>query len=126
MTGGAVIFVKDLDAAIAFYAQVAGLPVVQREASFALLGAAPAQLVIHQIPAPIAESIVIARPPQRREDAPVKLVFLVPSIDGARAAARALGGTVDGSERRWRFHEFHVCDGRDPEGNVFQLREPAT
>lgn len=85
MTGGAVIYVKDLDAANAFYAQVAGLPVAQREASHALLGAAPAQLVIRHIPAQIAESIVIARPPQRSEDAPVKLVFLVPSIGGAHA-----------------------------------------
>lgn len=125
MTCGAVIYVKHLDAAIDFHSRVTGLPVARREGGYALLGQAPAQLVLHRIPAPIAESIVIARPPVRREDTPVKLIFRVPNIDRARETAAALGGAVDGDERRWRFDHCNLCDGQDPEGNVFQLREPA-
>jgi hypothetical protein len=26
-------------------------------------------------------------------------------------------------EREWRFEDAKVCDGHDPEGNVFQLRQ---
>jgi predicted enzyme related to lactoylglutathione lyase len=125
MTGGAVVYVKHLDAAVDFYSRVTSLPVARHEDGYAMLGTPPAQLVLHQIPAPIAESIVIARPPVRREDTPVKLVFLVPSIDRARDAAAALGGAVDGNERSWRLDDCNLCDGHDPEGNVFQLREPA-
>ena len=38
----------------------------------------------------------------------------------------ALGGhPVDrDEEQEWSFNNHRVCDGVDPEGNVFQCREP--
>lgn len=125
MNYGAVVYVKDLSRAVDFYAQVGGLPVVHREDSYALLGTAPFQLVLHRIPPQWAATIEIASPPQRREDTPIKLIFLVPSLAQARAAAARLGGQVDDPASEWRFQAFTVRDGHDPEGNVFQLRQVA-
>jgi hypothetical protein len=81
--------------------------------------------VIHAIPPDIAASFEITRPPVRREETPVKLVFLVTSIRAARALAIAHGGQVDPIEREWVFGTYRVCDGHDPEGNVIQLRQIA-
>jgi predicted enzyme related to lactoylglutathione lyase len=58
----------------------------------------------------------------RREDVPVKLVFAVVDIVAARNSAAERGGAVDPVDREWGFEGFKVCDGHDPEGNVFQLR----
>lgn len=65
-------------------------------------------------------------PPQRRAGTPIKRVLLVPSLAEAPSAAAAPGGQVDGAKRECRFQAFTVCDGHDPEGNVFQLRQVAT
>jgi len=28
------------------------------------------------------------------------------------------------TEREWQFKDARACDGIDPEGNIFQLRQP--
>jgi hypothetical protein len=122
MTYGAVVNVKGPERAVAPYSQVAGLSVVHREQTDAQLGAPSFQPVIHRIPPPIAASIAMTNPPSRREDTPVEPIFVVASIAGARAAAGVPAGEGDGFEREWRFHAYKVCDGHDPEGNVFRLR----
>lgn len=81
------------------------------------------QLVVLQIPKRIADAIVIASPPERREDAAIKLVLFVQSIEHARTSALQLGGGVNTPDREWQFQGATVCDGYDPEGNVFQLRQ---
>ena len=61
-----------------------------------------------------------------REDTYVKLCFPVDSLANVRREAAALGGEVWPAEREWESESrgFRACDGRDPEGNVFQAREP--
>ncbi|HEU4613995.1 MAG TPA: hypothetical protein VFS15_18000, partial [Kofleriaceae bacterium] len=76
-----------------------------------------------RIPAAIAERIVITSPPERREDTALKFFFTVPSIEAARATAVSLGGAV--FDERWNGPGFVVCNACDPEGNIFQVREPA-
>ena len=83
------------------------------------------QLTVVAASPQIAASIHITSPPKRREDAAVKLVFPVPSLAAARAAARALGGELNAPEQEWNFQNSRVCDGHDPEGNVIQFREVA-
>jgi predicted enzyme related to lactoylglutathione lyase len=56
----------------------------------------------------------------------VKLSFRVDSIARAREAAAGLGGAVYGPDREWVDEAATVCDGYDPDGNVFQLFQPAT
>ena len=120
---GAVVYAKDLPRLSAFYAAVTGMPVQTTRQGFAVLGRKPFQLVIVQIPRRIADTISIETPPARREDAPIKLVFAVSDMVAARNAAAERGGAVNAAEREWEFEGFKVCDGHDPEGNVFALWE---
>jgi predicted enzyme related to lactoylglutathione lyase len=119
----AVLYAKDLRQLVQFYTAVAGLDLRKIEAGFAVLGREPSQLVIVQIPKRIAAGIQIATPPERREDTPIKLVFAPDDIAGARSRAAELGGTMNAVEREWEFEGAEVCDGSDPEGNVFQIRQ---
>src|SRR5262245_21705256 len=119
---GAVLYAKDLRRLVAFYATVAGLKVQAIEEGFAVLGAVPSQLVIVRIPGHIAETIEIETPPVRREDTPIKLIFGVADFAAARQSALDRGGAVNGPEHEWEFEGIRVCDGHDPEGNIFALR----
>jgi predicted enzyme related to lactoylglutathione lyase len=121
---GAVLYAKDLSRAVEFYSAVADLDVRTIQVGFAVLGTAPSELVIVRIPDHIAGSIDIEAPPVRREDTPIKLVFAVDDLAAARTRAADLGGGVDSAEREWEFEGWAVCDGHDPEGNVFALRCP--
>jgi predicted enzyme related to lactoylglutathione lyase len=126
ITAGAVVYAKDLPRVTAFYAQVLGLEITDSEHDHVVLESQGFQLVVHAIPADIGESIDIATPPLRREDAAVKLVFPVPSLGAARVLAATHGGALDPADREWPFQDSRVCDAHDPEGNVIQLREIAT
>lgn len=119
---GAVLYAKDLRRLVDFYSAVANLQVETIEENFAVLGQQPSQLVIVQTPMRMAQSIAIETPPVRREDVPVKLVFAVGDIIVARNSAAERGGAVNPVNREWAFEGIKVCDGYDPEGNVFQLR----
>ena len=125
ITTGAVIYVIDVPRLTEFYSAVAGLSVTSSAPDHAILESGPFQLVIHAVPTSIAATIEIASPPIRREDTPIKLIFLVPSISVAREVAHAHGGQLNPAEREWSFQIYRVCDGHDPEGNVIQLREIA-
>ena len=118
---GAVLYAKDLRRLVDFYSAVANLQVETIEENFAVLGQQPSQLVIVQTPMRIAQSIAIETPPVRREDVPVKLVFAVGDIIVVRNSAAERGGAVNPVNREWAFESIKVCDGYDPEGNVFQL-----
>ena len=87
---GAVLYAADVQRLVAFYSGVAGLTVREAENDYVILDSAVFQLVILQIPKHIADSIVIQKPPVRREQTAVKLVFFVESIGDARLAAAAL------------------------------------
>ena len=120
---GAVLYAKDLDRLVAFYSTVAGIEPRSVEKGFAVLGSAPSQLVIVRIPKRIADTIDITTPVEPREDTALKLVFGVEDIGRARVRAAELGGAVNAVDREWQFDGDTVCDGHDPEGNIFQLRQ---
>ena len=122
-TAGAVIYALDIENVSAFYAGVVSLNIVHSEKAHVILESPAFQLVVLSAPSDIASSIEIASPPVRRANAAIKLVFYVASIAASREAAARLGGELNPPEREWRFQESKVCDGHDPEGNVFQLRE---
>jgi predicted enzyme related to lactoylglutathione lyase len=120
---GAVLYAKDLDCLVEFYSSVAGTKPQAIEKGFAMFGSRPSQFVILRIPKRIADTIDIATPPEPREETPLKLVFGVEDIAHARERAAELGGAMNAVEREWEFEGAKVCDGHDPEGNVFQLRQ---
>ncbi|MEO7129246.1 MAG: VOC family protein, partial [Rhodoferax sp.] len=120
---GLFVYAKDKDRLCRFYAEVAGMKKLNETAELTVLESGDIQLLVHNIPASIAATITITTPPARREDTALKFFFTVSSLEQARAKATALGGAI--WNENWRGPGFVVCNGMDPEGNVFQVREIA-
>jgi predicted enzyme related to lactoylglutathione lyase len=118
-----VIFAKNKKRVSAFYRRTLGLEAAEEEPSHDLLLGPGVELVIHAIPRKYAADITITRPPQVREDTPLKPVFAVPELDAVRAAAKATGGFLKPAEAAWDIRGHTVLDGWDPEGNVVQFRQ---
>ncbi len=113
----AIIFVKDIEIMTTFYRDALGLtPIIDTSSEGWLeFDAGGASLALHAIPEPIAKDIEITNPPAAREDSLIKLVFEVPDIEVARVHVINHGAVM--SEPSGRGY----CNGRDPEGNVFQI-----
>jgi predicted enzyme related to lactoylglutathione lyase len=117
------MYAKDLDRLVKFYAAL-GLRLDEMErGDYAVLLGLELELSIVQVPAHIASGIDISNPPRARESTPIKLAFVVSSIDEALRAAELLGGRVKEGSKRWQFRGHAIQDAIDPEGNVYQLRE---
>lgn len=124
LRAAAIIYVKDLDRMVEFYAAL-GLTVDEAHSGdYAVLTGPQCELSLVQAPKDIAAHIEFASPSQARATTPIKLVFAVSSIDQVLAGTRALGGRMKDGSKRWRFRGHAVQDAIDPEGNVYQLREP--
>jgi predicted enzyme related to lactoylglutathione lyase len=122
---GAVIFAKDVANLSNFYANILSLKMKHSEKSKVVLESESFLLVIHGIPSHIADSIQINCPPEVRETTPIKLFLPVVSISDSRIRACSLGGAIMPADKEWGAAGFVACDGYDPEGNVFQVRECA-
>lgn len=120
---GVFIYAKDLPRLAAFYTAVLGMRQVHGDDDIAVLASPDMQLLVHRIPAHIAADIRIETPPVRRENSAIKFFATVPSLADAGATAASLGGQL--FDERWQGPGFVVCNAMDPEGNVFQIREPA-
>ena len=118
-----VIYAKNKKRVSAFYQAVAGLEVVESEASHDLLAGPCGELLVHAIPKAIAAGITISRPPVLREDAAIKPVLPVADLDLARLAARKAGGGIRGAEATWAWRGSLQVSGWDPEGNVVQFTQ---
>lgn len=121
---GAVLYGKDVAGLTSFYAEVMGLRVAATGDGWSQLAGEQFELVVHALPPALAADIEISSPPQRREDTPIKLCFTVANLAATRAAVARLGGELNPPEREWQRGTLRVCDGHDPEGNVFQVRMP--
>ena len=115
----AVLFVKDLTSAAAFYVGALGMTRVSGDKDHSVLECHGFELVVHQIPKEIAQTIVIAQPPIRRVWGAIRLDFPVASIDDSRRLARSLGGDIDEVPPPWADRGANLFFGYDPEGNQF-------
>jgi catechol 2,3-dioxygenase-like lactoylglutathione lyase family enzyme len=104
---GLFIYANDMDRIAAFYVAVAGMVPLHRAEDLTVLQSPDIQLLIHRIPPAIAAGITITVPPQKREDMALKFFFTVANL-----------------AENWQGSGFVVCNAMDPEGNVFQVREP--
>jgi len=120
---GVLIYAKNLDLLAQFYAQILGMRELHRRDEIVVLQSAHLQLLIHAIPAPIAEHVHVSTPPAKRDNVALKFFATVDSMAAARALAVQLGGQVFDDE--WQGPGFVACNAMDCEGNVFQLRAPA-
>ncbi|MGC5699184.1 hypothetical protein J4P02_03155 [Pseudomonas sp. NFXW11] len=107
-----------------FYAELLGWPISDQQPDYLQLAHQGYELTLVQVPAAIAARIVLQDPPLPRSDSPCKPLFQVADLEQARQRAASAGGRLYGAEREWSFKGARVCDGVDPEGNVFQLRQP--
>jgi predicted enzyme related to lactoylglutathione lyase len=118
-----VLYAENVRRVSAFYAAVLGLDVTESESYHVVLESLTYQLAVVEMPAYLSASVrAVDREVIRRETA-VKLGFVVPSIDDVRPVVAAHGGALRPPDRVWRFEDWLVCDGHDPEGNAIQLRE---
>lgn len=118
----AVVFVDDVEKLTAFYQALGGMTVLHAEASHAVLEIPGLQITIHALRSSGARP---EAPYRTRHDTHIKLSIPVTSIAEARFTAERLDGEVWPPDKEWEAVDrgFRACDGRDPEGNVFQVRE---
>jgi predicted enzyme related to lactoylglutathione lyase len=116
-----MIFAKDLKKMADFYHDALGLALIPGPLApgWIEFDAGGVRLAIHALAPRTAKQIEITNPPRAREETPLKLVFEVDDLVAARRRLMARGATMF-EPRSWG-----SCDGLDPEGNVFQLIEPA-
>jgi predicted enzyme related to lactoylglutathione lyase len=120
---GLFVYAKDLERLARFYESVATMTRFHATEELVVLQSRDIQLLIHRIPAHLADGIVIASPPQRRENSALKFFFTVDSLAETRALVGRLGGAV--FPEQWQGPGFVVENACDPEGNVFQIRQSA-
>jgi len=120
---GLFLYAKHLQCLAAFYEAVLGMSRAHASSELIVLDSPDVQLIVHAMPPAIAESVTMTSPPKTRENSAMKFFFTVPNIAVAESIATALGGAV--FPEQWRGPGFNVRNACDPEGNVFQIREPA-
>src|SRR4030095_15939237 len=122
----AVLYTINLRSIARFYEQIAGMRVHRTEGDHVVLEKDGFRLIVHQIPEEYAANVRIEKPPKIRESGAIKLSLPVASISNARQAAAPLGGCVYDGAHEWEYEGSSVCDGWDPDGNVFQIFQPAS
>jgi len=119
----AVIFVYNVARLRDFYQKVISMAIVVDECDYAILALPHFELVIHGIPSERPTDANAKEFVEVREDGYCKICLPVKHIENARTIARELGGTIKEPDHEWTARGFRACDGHDPEGNVFQVRE---
>lgn len=119
---GTLVYAKDLARLASFYRQLLSMSEVHASDELVVLRSPNGELIVHQIPAHIAETIVVEAPPVLREDAAIKPFFPVASFAEAQTRATSMGGALFGPQ--YDGPGFRITNAYDPEGNIVQLREP--
>lgn len=115
-----ILYVQNVDRLKAFYTQIFNLAVIEEYGNvWALLDAGPANIGLHQI----GERYLKDIKPGFKFDNNTKIVF---EIDGNINDARTELTSQNIPMREIKTfddYDFWLCDGEDPEGNVFQLKQ---
>jgi predicted enzyme related to lactoylglutathione lyase len=113
-----VLFVEGLTRSANFYAALLGGELRDQSETFVRVYGEANEVLLHQIPGATPDESY-----PTREDAAMKPVYVVASIDAARSAVAALGGRVYDASTVATYGNVNYCDAVDPEGNVIQLAE---
>ena len=115
-----ILYVQDVARLAHFYRDVLGLPIVEEiKGEWLVHRAGACELALHRVGKPYR----VADPGSWQVDNNVKLVL---TIDRELAELRAelVGkGVPMGAIKSYPGLTGPLCDGRDPEGNVFQLAQ---
>ena len=115
-----ILYVQDVDRLATFYQQALGLPVVEEiKGNWSVLAAGPCQLALHRVGKPYR----VADPASWQVESNAKVVMTVDrSLAEFRAELTAKGVPM-GEIKSYPGLTGPLCDGKDPEGNVFQLAQ---
>jgi predicted enzyme related to lactoylglutathione lyase len=116
-----ILYVQDVERLAAFYQQNFGLSVVEEiDGEWAVLAVGPCQLALHRV----GKAYRVDDPASWQVESNSKVVLTVdrPLVE-LRAELIANGVSMD-NIKSYPPLTGALCDGRDPEGNVFQLSEP--
>ena len=118
-----ILYVQDVDRLATFYQQAFGLPVVEEiKGDWCVLDAGPCQLALHRV----GEAYRVADPSSWEVETNAKLVMTVDRPLAELRAELTAKGVPMGKIKSYPGLTGLLCDGRDPEGNVFQLAEATT
>lgn len=110
-----IYFVFDLSLLKSFYCTNFGLAILEESRGWVLLKAGNVELGLHQIPGGSYEPSA--------EETNVKLVFDTEE-NLEQIKKRFEENRIDvGDIKDWDGYPYFVLDGKDPEGNVFQIRK---
>ena len=116
-----ILYVQDVGR-LAFYQRAFGLAVVEEiRGEWAVLDAGPCQLALHRV----GKAYRVADPASWQVDSNAKLVMTVDRPLAELRAELAEKGIKLGKIKSYPGLTGLLCDGKDPEGNVFQLAEAA-
>jgi predicted enzyme related to lactoylglutathione lyase len=113
-----VLFVDDLTRGTNFYAALLSADLYDQSETFVRVSSDASEVMLHKI-----AGSTPATKYSPREDAAMKPVYFVASIEAARSAVTNLGGRVYDASTVATYGNVNYCDALDPEGNVIQLAE---
>jgi catechol 2,3-dioxygenase-like lactoylglutathione lyase family enzyme len=118
-----ILYVQDVDRLAAFYQHAFGLRVVEEiKGEWSVLEAGPCQLALHRV----GKAYRVDDPASWEVESNAKLVLTVDRPLPELRAELIGKGVPMGQIKSYPGLTGPLCDGRDPEGNVFQLAEAAT
>ncbi len=114
-----ILYVRDVARLKSFYQTHFGFRVIEEiDNEWAVLMAGQVELALHLVGQPFRNVPLVS------EQSNAKVVFSVDSgLTELRSKLERAGVPV-GEIKRYGGFAYSLCDGRDPEGNVFQLSEP--
>jgi predicted enzyme related to lactoylglutathione lyase len=113
-----ILYVRDVTLLKTFYQTHFGFPAVEEiEGEWAVLDAGGVELALHRVGA--AYRLVERSESQSN----AKLVFSIDSGLEALSRRLASSGVRMREPKRFEGFPYLLCDGEDPEGNVFQLSQ---
>jgi predicted enzyme related to lactoylglutathione lyase len=119
-----VIYANDLDRVAAFYERTLGVSRLEHEDGFIVVGNSSFEIAVVRMSGGSGSS-EISSSFHVRAETPLKGSYLVESLEQAKAAAEASGGSLKPIESAWSWRGQLHLDGHDPEGNVMQIRMSA-
>lgn len=119
-----IIYVRDIATMKAFYLTHFALPVVEEiENEWIVLQAGGIELALHLMGARYRDNAASPTSPTHAERTgpTTKFVFSITSDLAAHRTRLQAAGTKVGELKRYEGFPYEMYDGRDPEGNVFQV-----
>ncbi len=115
-----ILYVQDVDRLATFYQHAFGLRVVEEiKGEWSVLDAGPCQLALHLV----GKAHRVDDPASWEVESNAKLVMTVDRPLPELRAELIAKGVPMGQIKSYPGLTGPLCDGRDPEGNVFQLAE---